>query len=45
MYPLREVQFLVVCATIANCDDYEHIVDWGRPTSPFCDAGADIGLR
>ena len=30
MYPLREVLFLVVCATIANCDDYEDIVDWGE---------------
>ena len=30
VYPLREVLFLVVCATIANCDDYEDIVDWGE---------------
>ena len=30
MYPLREALFLVVCATIANCDDYEDIVDWGE---------------
>ena len=22
-YPLREVLFLVVCGTIANCDDYD----------------------
>jgi hypothetical protein len=26
---LCEVLFLVVCGTIANCDDYEDIVDWG----------------
>lgn len=30
VYPLREVLFLAVCATIANCDDYEDIVDWGE---------------
>jgi len=29
-YPLREVLFLVVCATIASCDDYDDIVDWGE---------------
>jgi hypothetical protein len=29
MFPLREVLFLVVCGTIAGCDDYEDIVDWG----------------
>jgi Transposase len=34
-YPLREVLFLVVCATIANCDDYEDIVDWGEANLPF----------
>lgn len=27
--------FLVVCATIANCDDYEDIVDWGKAHLPF----------
>jgi len=34
-YPLREVLFLVVCATIANCDDYEDIVDWGEANLDF----------
>jgi predicted transposase YbfD/YdcC len=34
-YPLREVLFLVVCATIANCDDYEEIVDWGEANLTF----------
>ena len=34
-YPLREVLFLVVCATIANCDDYEDIVDWGEANLAF----------
>jgi predicted transposase YbfD/YdcC len=35
VYPLREVLFLVVCATIANCDDYEDIVDWGEANLKF----------
>ncbi|MHB8529824.1 MAG: ISAs1 family transposase [Caulobacteraceae bacterium] len=34
-YPLREVLFLVVCATIANCDDYEDIADWGEANLEF----------
>ena len=34
-YPLREVLLLVVCATIANCDDYEEIVDWGNANLAF----------
>ena len=29
-YPLREVLFLVVAATIADCEDYEEIADFGR---------------
>jgi predicted transposase YbfD/YdcC len=29
-YPLREVLFLVACATIAGCDDYDEIADWGE---------------
>lgn len=28
-FPLREVLFLVTCATIAGCDDYDEIADWG----------------
>ena len=28
-YPLREILFLVTCATIAGCDDYDEIADWG----------------
>jgi predicted transposase YbfD/YdcC len=28
-YPLQEVLFLVTCATIAGCDDYDEIADWG----------------
>jgi hypothetical protein len=34
-YPLPEVLFLVVCATIANCDDYDDIVDWGKAHLSF----------
>lgn len=30
MYPLREILFLVVCGTICDCDDYEHIAAWGE---------------
>lgn len=29
-YPLREVLFLVVAATIADCEDYDEIALWGR---------------
>jgi predicted transposase YbfD/YdcC len=28
-YPLREVLFLVTCASIAGCDDYDEIAAWG----------------
>jgi hypothetical protein len=34
-YPLREILFLVVCGTIASCDDYEDIVDWGKAHLSF----------
>jgi predicted transposase YbfD/YdcC len=30
VYPLREVLLLVVCATIASCDDFDDIVAWGK---------------
>ena len=29
-YPIQEVLLLVTCATIASCDDFEDIVDWGE---------------
>lgn len=29
-HPLPEVLLLVVCGTIADCDDYEGIAEWGR---------------
>jgi predicted transposase YbfD/YdcC len=28
-YPLREVLFLVTCASIAGCDDFDEIAAWG----------------
>lgn len=34
-FPLREVLFLVTCATIAGCDDYDEIVDWGTERLGF----------
>jgi predicted transposase YbfD/YdcC len=34
-YPLREVLFLVMCATIAGCDDFDEIADWGSNNRPF----------
>jgi hypothetical protein len=29
-HPLPEVLLLVVCGTIADCDDYDHIAAWGE---------------
>jgi predicted transposase YbfD/YdcC len=29
-FPLREVLFLVTCASIAGCDDYDEIAAWGE---------------
>ena len=29
-HPLAEVLLLVVCATLADCDDYDHIAAWGE---------------
>ena len=34
-YPLREVLFLVVAATIADCEDYDEIALWGRKHLDF----------
>lgn len=30
MYPLSEVLFLVTCATICSCDDFDEIAAWGE---------------
>jgi predicted transposase YbfD/YdcC len=35
MYPLKEVLLLVVCATMAACDDYDDIVLWGKTHLAF----------
>ncbi len=34
-HPLAEVLLLVVCGTIADCDDYDHISAWGEAHLPF----------
>jgi predicted transposase YbfD/YdcC len=34
-HPLPEVLLLVVCGTIADCDDYEGIAEWGEAHLPF----------
>jgi predicted transposase YbfD/YdcC len=34
-YPLPEVLLLVVCGTIASCDDYDDIVEWGETHLAF----------
>ena len=35
MYPLREILFLAVCATVCDCDDYEHIAACGETHLDF----------
>jgi len=37
-HPLAEVLLLVVCATMADCDDRDHIAAWGEPTWTSCAA-------
>ena len=34
-HPLAEVLLLVVCGTIADCDDYDHIAAWGEAHLDF----------
>jgi len=34
-FPLREVLFLVTCASVAGCDDYDEIAYWGDVNLPF----------
>lgn len=34
-HPLPEVLLLVVCGTIADCDDYDHIAAWGEAHLAF----------
>jgi predicted transposase YbfD/YdcC len=35
MYPLQEILLLVVCGTVAACDDYDDIVLWGEKHLEF----------
>jgi predicted transposase YbfD/YdcC len=35
MYPLPEVLLLVVCASMAGCDDYDEIAAWGEARLAF----------
>jgi predicted transposase YbfD/YdcC len=34
-YPLPEVLLVLVCATMASCDDFEDIAEWGKAHVPF----------
>ena len=34
-HPLAEILLLVVCGTIADCDDYDHIAAWGEAHLAF----------
>ena len=34
-HPLREVLLLIVCATIASCDDFDDIAEWGEAHLSF----------
>jgi len=34
-YPLSEIMLLAVCGTIADCDDYDDISDWGEAHLDF----------
>ena len=35
IHPLAEILLLVVCGTIADCDDYDHIAAWGETHLDF----------
>jgi hypothetical protein len=35
LHPLAEILLLVVCGTIADCDDYDHIAAWGEAHLDF----------
>ena len=34
-HPLAEILLLVVCGTMADCDDYDHIAAWGEAHLDF----------
>jgi predicted transposase YbfD/YdcC len=35
LHPLCEILLLVVCGTVADCDDYDHIAAWGEAHLDF----------
>src|SRR4051812_32644677 len=35
LHPLAEILLLVVCGSIADCDDYDHIAAWGEAHLDF----------
>lgn len=35
LHPLPEILLLVVCGTLADCDDHEGIASWGEAHLPF----------
>jgi hypothetical protein len=45
MYPLKEVMLLIVCATIAGCDDFEDICAWGRQHLDFLGGFSEFPSR
>jgi len=34
-HPSAEVLLLVVCGTLAGCDDYDHLAAWGKANVDF----------
>jgi len=42
LYPIEEVLLLVTCATIASCDDFDDIVDWGEHHLDFLRRFSDV---
>ena len=34
-HPLAEILLLVVCATMASCDDFDDIAEWGKAHLAF----------
>ena len=43
-YPLDEVLFLVTCATIAGCDHYDEIAEWGAHNETCARICLDVSL-
>lgn len=45
LYPIEEVLLLVTCATIASCDDFDDIADWGEHHLDFLRGFSDFYHR